>query len=755
LNRVSVNELKNFFMRWYGPDNATLTVGGDVNTMDVLRLAEKYFLPIPPGQKKVGPLSPVMLSLDKDRYISGEDQIRFPLLYMVYPTVPGKHKDEAALDCLSEIIGGGSNSLLYKNLDKKRIALQSGASHPCRELAGEFSIQVLPLPGKTLADMEKIVRETFVEFEKRGVTDEDLERFIAGYESSSIRSLAQVSGKVSQLAAFETFYGNPNLIQEEIDRRKSVTKADVMRVYNTYIKGKGAVILSWVPKGEKKLVAAPDNFKIDSTKYVKPTVDEYAGLTYTEPKDNFDRSKRPASGANPVVKVPQFWNQKWKNGIKVIGAENTELPTVGMLITLKGGHMIEQNMKGKAGIANIFAQLMNESTEKFSTEEFESQEIVYGANISVSSSNQSMSIYMDALTNNVDGALALLEERMFHPRFAPDDFERIKQQTIEGIENNTTQPTAIAGEVFSKLLYGKDHIFAIPASGTVESVKSITLDDVKKFYADYFSAATAEIVIVGNVKEKDFTSKLDFLKNWEAKPVVLPTLPATPAAGKTKIFLVDKEKAPQSEIRMGYIALPYDVTGEYYKANLMNFALGSAFNSRINLNLREDKGWTYGSRSGFRGSDVAGPFVSQAGVKGTATDSSLFEMIKEINKYRAEGITEEELEFTKKSIGQSEALEYETLEQKAGFLNQIQKYNLPSNYVEQQQAILNALTKEQVKALANKHLPVENMVILVVGDKAKIKKPLQRLGYEIVELDTKGEPVADKPKTKESPAPWR
>jgi len=754
LNRVGVDDLKRFFMRWYGPDNATLTVGGDCNTMDVVRLAEKYFLSIPAG-KAVEPLKKVMLSLDKDRYISGEDQILYPLLYMAYPTVPGRHKDEPALDCLAEIIGGGSNGLLYKNLDKKRLAVQSGANHPCQELAGEFTIQVVGLDGKPLANMEKIVRETFAEFEKRGATDEDLERFKAGYESNSIRSLGEVSGKVSQLAFFQTFYGNPNIIQEEIDRRNAVTKEDVMRAYNTYIKGKGAVILSWVPKGKKELIAAPNNFRTDSTKYEKPLVDEYKGLTYTEPTDSFDRSKRPAAGANPVVKIPKYWNQKWANGVKVIGAESKELPTVGMLITLKGGHIMEQNMKDKAGIAELVANLMNESTEKFSTEEFESQEILYGANIRISNGAQSMSIYMDALTKNIDGALALLEERMFHPRFSPDDFDRIKQQTIQGIENSKIQPSTISRQVFAKLMYGKDHIYSVPTSGTIESIKSITLDDVKKYYKDYFSSANAEVVIVGNVDEKEFTGKLDFLKNWAAKPITMPVLPATPAAGKTRIYLVNKDNAPQTEIRTGYMALPYDATGEFYKSNLMNFALGGAFNSRINLNLREDKGWTYGSNSGFRGSEIPGPFVSAASVKGSATDSALFEMMKEIKNYRENGITEAELEFTKKSIGQSEAREYETLEQKAGFLNQIQHYNLPANYVDQQQAILNGLTKEEVKALAAKNLPVDEMIILVVGDKAKIKKPLQRLGYEIIELDTKGDVVVPGAKAKDAPSPWK
>jgi zinc protease len=223
--------------------------------------------------------------------------------------------------------------------------------------------------------------------------------------------------------------------------------------------------------------------------------------------------------------------------------------------------------------------------------------------------------------------------------------------------------------------------------------------------------------------------------------VALPTLPTPAAPDKTRIYLVDQPKAAQSEIRIGYISLPYDATGEYYKAGLMNFVLGGAFNSRINLNLREDKGYTYGARSGFSGNDFAGPFTASAGVKATATDSSVVEFMKEIVNYRNNGITEAELAFMKNSIGQSEARKYETGIQKAFFLRRILDYSLPKGFVAEQDKILQGLSKADVDALAKKYLRPENAYIVIVGDKALVKPGLEKLGYEVVELDKTGNVV--------------
>nr|WP_293833156.1 pitrilysin family protein [uncultured Arsenicibacter sp.] len=741
LNRVNVNDLKNFFLRWYGPNNAVLTVGGDVSAKDVVKLAEKYFGPIPKGPGVTKTTVPAVI-LDKNRYVSYEDNIRFPMLRVTYPSVPTYHKDEVALDALAEILGGGRNSLLYKNFVKTQKAAQSNASHPTTELAGEFTFTVLPFPTMRLDSAEAMLQRTLAEFERRGVTDDDITQFKATRETRLIEGLASVSGKVSQLAAYQTFAPTANYLPLELKTIQALTKEEVMRVYNQYIKGKNAVVLTVYPNGKKDIVTHADNYTVSAAGYKAPNYG-YDGLAYKKPADSFDRAKKPASGPNPATQVPPFWTGSLANGIKMIGVRNNEIPTVTLLFSIKGGHLLSATDMSKAGVAQLTASMMNEATQNFSAEDISNKLEKLGSSISISASTDEISVSVESLTKNLDATLAILEEKLFRPKFAPEDFARLKKQLLENIENQSTQPVVIANRAYNRLLFGADHIRAIPVSGTSESVKNISLDDVKAFYAKNFSPSVTNLVVVGDLEKADITPKLNFLTKWEAKPVTIPAVPAAKAADKTRIFLIDKGKAAQSEIRIGYVTdMPYDATGDYYRAGLTNYILGGAFNSRINMNLREDKGFTYGARSGFSGSRLPAVFTASAGVKAAATDSSVVEFMKEITNYAKDGITAEELAFTKSSIGQRDALRYETSLQKAIFLSQIIDYNLPNDFVQKQSEILKNITPEEIKAIARKRLPVNNMVITVVGDKALIKPGLSRLGYEIVELDKEGKPLA-------------
>ncbi|WP_161891201.1 M16 family metallopeptidase [Pontibacter russatus] len=739
LNRVNVNDLKNFFLRWYGPNNATLTVGGDVKPEEVVKLAEQYFGSIPAGPA-VQDMQPTVPTLTADRYVSYEDNIRFPMLRMTYPVPESGHKDEPALDVLAEVLGQGKNSIFYKNFEKAEKAMNASAYNSTSELAGEFGITVMAFPDTKLSETEELVRQSLAEFEKRGITDEDLTRYKASAESGLINRLASVSGKVSQLAFYETFRGNPNYIQEELKRIQSVTKEDVMRVYNQYIKGKPAVILSVVPKGKTELLAKADNYTISKEGFT-PAADEYSGLQYTKAVDTFDRSKRPPIGTNPVIKVPDYYTTKFKNGLEVIGAKSEEIPTVTLQLTIDGGHRLSAAEPGKAGISALTADMMNEDTENYTSEQFSNELDKLGSSIYIGAGTDETYVYAHSLKKNLDKTLALLQERLFRPKFTQEDFDRLKKQQLEGIANQATQPTAIANNVYNKLLYGEGNIMAVPTSGTAETVANITLQDVQNFYEKNYSPSVSNLVVVGDITEKEILGKLDFLKKWEKKNVKLPDEVKAPAIDKTRIYFVDKPDAAQSEIRIGYLAMPYDATGEYYKAGLMNYVLGGAFNSRINLNLREDKGYTYGARSYFDGSKYKGPFTASAGVRADASAESVTEFMKELTSFKNEGISAEEIKFMKSSIGQSDARKYETPSQKAGFLGRIVDYDLKKDFVQKQTDILNNITKQEIDALAARNLPVDKMHIVVVGDKKTVLPKLEALQYEVVEVDADGNPI--------------
>jgi zinc protease len=741
LNSVGVNDLKRFFMRWYGPNNATITIGGDINVKQTLAWVEKYFGSIPRGPE----VSPTVLPapvLNADRYISYTDNYADqPLLCITYPGVKMYEKDMAALDALSMVIGQGKNSIFYKNLVKGRKAFQASMSSSNSELAGDISVEVLPYPGQTLADMQQAVMASFAEFEKRGVTEEDLQRFKNSSESSYITRLSSISGKVSVLAAAQTFTGNPNQTRRELAEIRQVTKADVMRVYEKYIQNKSAVILSILPKAGAFKPAAPDNFTPNKSGYTAPDYG-YAGLTYQKPKDKFDRQITPAPGPNPVANIPPYWKATSANGIKYIGSFNNEIPAISFNLSIHGGGLMAAKDPSKAGLPAIVAQMLNDDTQTMTAEEISGKLNVLGSAIYVSASNDETSFSVSTLTKNLDETIRILKERLFHPKFSAEALERIKKQTIQGFESAKTQPATIATTVYSKLLYGKDNIRTYATNGKEETVKNITLADVRAYYDNYFAPNLSSVVVVGELSEAGARSKLAFLNDWKPKAISVPKPPAPAAASPAKtIYFVNIPHAAQSEIRLGYYTgINYDADSIYYKLALTNYALGGGFNCRLNLDLREEKGWTYGANSGFASGKNGGVFTAQTGVVAASTDSAALELIKVIQNYAKNGITAEELAFTKSSVGQSDALRYETNSQKAGFLYRIQNYDLKPDFVTRQNQQLKALTKTDVDALARKYMDTDQMTMLIVGDKALIVPGLQQAGYQLVELDADGNP---------------
>lgn len=744
LDSANLDDLKNFFLRWYGPNNAAVSVGGDVNPQEVIKLVEKYFGSIPRGPE-VEKMELDLVSVEEDRYISHIDRnIRFPAVMFTYPTVPAMHPDEAALDCLSEILGVGQSSYFFKKFVLTQKAIQASVFHPTSELSGEFTMFVLPYPGQTLAQFAEEMRNILDEFAENGVSEADLEKFKASQESSVINGLASVSGKLSRLARYQYMFGNPNMINTDLQRYLDITAEDVMRVFNKYIYGKKGVILSYLPNEETAPVAE-DNFEKQTSGDNPYPQTDYTGLTYNKPTNEpFDRSKRPTPGASPLVKVPEFWETEFDNGIKVIGTKSDEIPTVAVRLTLNGGHKFDANDPSKSGLAQITAGLLNESTENYTAEEMQEELRKIGSSINVSGGRSSTTISVNTLKKNLARTMELVEEKLLRPGFVQADFDRVIKQQMEGIIASQKDPGSIASQVYNKLLYGDNHIFSSPAGGIEGTVKNITLDDVKAFYANYYSPNLGELVIVGDVEKDEILPELEFLKNWESKNVKIPEMPKAKPADKTKLYLVDKADAPQSQIRIGYMTgLKYDATGEYFKSYLMNYPLGGAFNSRINLNLREDKGWTYGARGFFSSSEDEGSYTALAGVLGTATDSSVVEFMKEIKEYRERGITDDELAFMRKSIGQRDARSYETPGQKASFLRRIVHYDLDRSYVDEQTNIINTITKEEINDLAKKYLDDDQFYILVVGDGASNREKLRKLGYDMVELDAKGDVVED------------
>ena len=633
LDRVNVNDLKTFFQKWYGPNNAVLTIGGAIDKTQTKAWIEKYFSTIPRGPE-VTKADKAPAILTATRFITLEDKVHLPLLQITIPTVYAQHSDEAALDVLANILGAGKTSLLYKNMVQNGLALQAFAGHPCRELACEFQLLALVNPEKVqgLHQMQTIIDETLAEFEQRGVQDDDLQRTKASIESSTIFGLQSVAGKVSRLAYGQTFNNEPDGIQADIERYNAVTKADVMRVYKKYVKSKPAVVLSVVPEGQTQLAAGEPNFALPTRQFATETA-KADDIKQTKIKDNFDRSLQPTAGVNPIGGIPDYWEHSLSNGIKILGVDTDETPTVFLNIAIEGGSLL--NALAKPGVAAMTAQMMNESTLLFSNVEIANRLALLGSNVSFAASGRYTNVYVSSLSKNLPETLVILQEMLFSPGFNEDDFARLKQNTLQGLQQALKSPSVLASRARDIVLFGDKTILGMPEGGTTESVQSISLDDLKAFYENYYSPQFADMVIVGDISKKQALTAVSMFSGWEGKDYVLPTFDGFANSAKGKVYLVDNPGGVQSVVSIVKHALVFDAEGEYFKSGLMNFPLGGMFNSRINLNLREDKGYTYGAQSGFSGGKQTGIFSAGADVAVQHTVASIQEFLKEIDDFFA------------------------------------------------------------------------------------------------------------------------
>jgi zinc protease len=752
LDAAELNDLKHFFLRWYGPNNATLTIGGNIDVQQTLQWITKYFGPIPSGPE-VEKLEPRPGNLDADRYVTLEDNIHLPAIAMLFPTVYYRHPDEAPLDLATKVIGMGRASLLYQRLVQTGRAVSAYVSHACRELACEMAFIVIqnPASGETLAEMEEAIRETMREFTERGVNQDDLQKFIAGFESGQVFGMQSVAGKVMNLAYSEVFNGDPKTATDDLERYAAVTAEDAVRAFDQYIKDQPAVILSIVPQGKTELAARPQNFdyqsmveNADPVARQRPTVSPSppdAEPDYRTWQDSFDRSVQPVPGTNPLVDLPPIWDTRLTNGVRLLAVPNTETPTVTIRAVFAMGQRDEP--PGKAGLASLTTALMAEATLQRSSAEFSEALERIGAAVNVSSGQYESSVTLNVLSKHVDTGIKLMMERMLEPAFTEEDFTRVKTRVMESLMQARKSGPTLANRAMEAVLAGPEHPLSYPGSGLPSTVESITLDDVRAFYAAHIPGHLQGVLVSTSLPQDELLPRLAALAEIEVSEPFREPIDALPEQSGLTLYLVNKDEAAQSTLRMGYPSLKYDALGDYYLANLMNFNLGGTFDSRINLNLREDKGYTYGISSGFNGGKELGSFRISSEVNKQATTDSIREVLAELEKYSAEGMTEDEYEFMQNAIGQRDARAYETPGAKLGLLSQILRHDLPLDYRKQQKSLLRETDRETLNELAGRLIDAENVAIVVVGDLPEIRPELETLGIPVKVLNEDGVEVPD------------
>ena len=785
LTAASMDDVKSFFRRYYVPNNATLTIAGDINPTQARQLVEKYFKDIPAGAP-VEPVRAAIPKLDREMRLQEEDRVTLPRVYMAWHTIPAFTSDDAALDMLASVLASGKGSRLYKRLAyDQQIAQDVSAFHPSREISGEFQVVATAKPDKTLAEIEKIIDEEIAKIKAAPPTREEVERAYNEYEAGFVYGIQTVLGKAEQLNQYATYRKRPVYFQQHLDAYRKVKPADIQRVAKKYLTP-NRLVLNVVPRAPQNKSAEPVAAS-PKTETPAPATQQAAGTAprntpattgerpagaqpqtkseqaQTRPagstpganaaptqaaqkqKPRPDTSKLPKPGPDPTLNLPQIQRRKLSNGMEVLIVEHHELPVVNMNLVVKSGGAADP--ADRAGLASMTASMLDEGTKTRSALDISNALASIGATLNTNASWDSSSANMLSLTRHLDRALDIFTDVLMNPSFPDADLKRLREQRLAALKQRRDNPNAIAGTVYPSLIFGRTHPYGHSLLGDESSTGALMREDVLKFYGTFYRPNNAALIIVGDVTPDQIMPKLEkaFAK-WEQAHVPAVDVSATPAQReRNTIYVVDRPGSAQSVLTIGHIGVPRS-NQDFFPIMVLNNVLGGQFISRVNMNLRESKGYTYGARTSFDFRRGSGPFAASADVQTAVTKESIAEFMKELRGVRGEApVTPEELQYSKQSIIRGYPRGFETPAQMAGRLEDVVIYNLPDDYFNSFIARVNAVTLEDVTRAAQQYLNPERLAILVVGDRKVIEKGLRELedvSNDVVFLDTEGRPAS-------------
>ncbi len=732
LQNATLADVKEFFRRWYVPNNVTLTIAGDFDPAEARRWVEKYFAEIPRGQP-VADLPKQAAGLRQNESLYYEDNFAtLPELTMVWPAVEEYHPDAYALQVLAQYLSEGKAAPLYQTIvEGAELAPEVSMYLNASELAGELALSVRAYGDKDLDSVAAVVTETLARFGASGIPQADLERILAGQETQFYNGLSSVLGKAFQLSQYNTFAGDPGFVATDIARILAVTPADVMRVYETYIEGKPFVATSFVPRGQVELALAGATLAVIPEEKIEAgaedSFDASLQAEYERTPSSFDRSREPEYNGTIATATPEVWEAKLPNGLRVMGIYSDEVPLVNFDLRVDGGQRLESLTK--TGVAHLTAALMNKGTARRTPLELEAALDRLGASVNVYATDDAVHVRGNTLARNYDSTMAIVTEMLLEPRWDARELELARKQAASQLQEQAAQPNFIAAHEFAKALYGEGDIRAQNTLGTEASLAAITMADLQNFYRANVAPNVATLHVVGAKSGSDILNSLVPLnRGWTSDAIGEPMMATVPMPDEAKVYFYDVPGAKQSVLRVGYPSLD-ETDPNFYRAEAMNYILGGGgFASRLTQELREGKGYTYGITSRFSGGDAQGPFVISTGVRSNVTTEAAL-AIQEILRAYAKTYTPEDLATTQSSLIKGNARAFETAGAKLGLLSDMSEYGYAADYVKAREEVLRSMTVAQMQALAAELLDPDKMVWLVVGDAETQLAGLEKLGY--------------------------
>lgn len=739
LHGATVDDIKQFYRKYYAPNNATLVVAGDFDRREVEAMIRKYFGEIP-AREEVEPVRPIPVQLEKtSKYVLEDRFANAPGLEMNFSGAEQFHPDAYPLRILALLLSYGKNAPFYKVLvEDNKLASYVNVASSSLELSGQVSVSVKAYKETDLNTVYRGIQEAFERFEQEGIRDNDLERMKIMQETMLYNVMMSLESKTQALARNNVFAGRPDQMVIDLAHYQAVTKEEVMRVYRKYVRGKHFVALSTVPQGQTSLaltgsvVVRPDE---DSPVGQKLVADEGA-VTDDDPYEYtpsvFDRSVEPPLLANtPESAMPPVWTGEMSNGMKVKGMAYTELPVVQFAVYLNSGMLCEP--KGKSGLARLTAAVLNCGTRTKTPEELEVALGLLGARVSFGVSTERMQLSGSCLKKNFPQVLRLVEEMLLEPRWDETALELARKRMIGNIRQSSTEPKVLARHVFRQMMYGPENVLSNSALASEKEVAAITMEDIKTFYKTHIVPGQATFDFVGGYEKKEVMKFLQPLaRTWTTGGASQERLNLNFMAPQAKVYFVDYPGAKQSYILLGCPAMP-EASNDYYPAKMVNQLLGASSNALLFDVLRLQHGYTYGAYSFFDCGKYANEFRATSSVQAAYTLEAM-QLFKSCISTYGEQFTEQSLVKTKDAMFKENAAAFEMPDARLDLLSEMTVDGLPVDDLKRQEQLLKRMTLPEAKACIRNWLDYDRMFFVVVGDAASQLDRIRKSGLGEVKV---------------------
>ena len=735
IQAAKLEDVKKFFRQYYAPNNASLAIVGDFEPAQMKALVQKYF-----GTLKQGPAVPPIKAqtpppITSERRKVVTARVELPRVYMAWLTSPILKPGDADADIAATILGGGRSSRLYKKLVyEKQIAQDVTAQQYSLMLGSIFQIQATARPGHTVEELEKALEEELATFRTKPAERNEIERARNMIETNMIGGLERLGGFggiADRLNSYNHYLGNPDYLQQDVQRYRGVTASTLQTFARDQLAPTARVVMHVVP-GQP--AAQPQVATPPASKAAEGEGSE--SINADEPWRN--EMPKPATARPLQLATPM--TETLPNGLTLILNERRGLPIVAANLVLRTGS--DANPLDKPGLANFTAAMLDEGTATRNALQIADEVAQLGASLGISSSMDATTLAIRSLSKNFASTVDVLADVTLHPSFPAQEIERQRASRLAALVQQRDNPNQVAAQVTASALYGPKHPYGYAEIGTEAALKSVARADMEAFWKQNFVPNNAALVVAGDISMAELKALAEkAFGGWQKGSPAQPAL-GTPGTTSARVVIVDKPGSPQTQLRVASIGAPRS-SPDFRPMQVMNLALGGLFSSRINMNLREEHGYTYGANSNFSFRRAAGPFQIASGVRTDVTAAAVNEIFKEVRGMIDKPVSAEELQKAKDSLANSLPGAFESSANAVNNFSNVFIYNLGLDYYTRYAEQVNAVTPDQALAVSKKYLVPANMVVIAVGDRAKIEPELRKLNLGAVEIrDAEGKPIS-------------